>query len=119
MTAAEILGTTLGQENTCGAVTGRVPRGPFTFARISTDDLSGDILAYVGDGMFTDDPSRRSAAGPWRRLDLQTLCHVRSRTASSTTWRSAKATPLPFSPRPLKTYFRIRRVSPRDLMVNE
>jgi L-fucose isomerase-like protein len=56
MTAAEILGTTLGEENTCGAVAGRVPPGPFTYARISTDDLNGDIQAYMGDGLITDDP---------------------------------------------------------------
>ncbi len=74
MTAAEILGTTLGQENTCGAVTGRVPRGPFTFARISTDDVSGDILAYVGDGMFTDDPLRTFGSRAVAEIpDLQTL----------------------------------------------
>lgn len=74
MTAAEILGTTLGTENTCGAVTGRVPPGPFTFARLSTDDLNGEILSYVGDGMLTDDPlqtfgSRAVAEIP----DLQAL----------------------------------------------
>jgi L-fucose isomerase-like protein len=27
-----------------------------TFGRISTDDLTGTIKAYVGDGDFTDDP---------------------------------------------------------------
>ena len=40
---AEILGTTLGEENTYGAVAGRVPAGPVTFARISTDDVNGCI----------------------------------------------------------------------------
>ena len=35
---ADILGTTLGEENTYGAIAGRVPAGPMTFARISTDD---------------------------------------------------------------------------------
>jgi L-fucose isomerase-like protein len=53
---AEILATTLGNENTYGAVTGRVPAGPMTFARISTDDLNGMIHTYVGEGHFTDDP---------------------------------------------------------------
>jgi L-fucose isomerase-like protein len=74
MTAAEILATTLGQENTCGAVTGRVPAGPFTFARISTSDLSGEILAYVGDGMFTNDPLRTFGSRAVAEIpDLQTL----------------------------------------------
>jgi L-fucose isomerase-like protein len=27
-----------------------------TFGRVSTDDLSGKIRAYVGEGSFTDDP---------------------------------------------------------------
>jgi L-fucose isomerase-like protein len=53
---AEILGTTLGPENTYGAVAGRVPAGPVTYARISTDDLNGLITTYVGEGSMTDDP---------------------------------------------------------------
>jgi L-fucose isomerase-like protein len=53
---APILGTTLGEENTVGALMGRTPRGPLTYGRISTDDLTGTIRAYVGDGAFTDDP---------------------------------------------------------------
>jgi L-fucose isomerase-like protein len=53
---APILGTVLGEENTFGALEGRTPAGPVTFGRVSTDDTSGKIRAYVGDGMFTDDP---------------------------------------------------------------
>src|SRR5215471_556758 len=53
---APILGTVLGEENTVGALAGRTPAGPVTFARISTHDLSGKIRAYTGEGMFTDDP---------------------------------------------------------------
>ncbi len=30
--------------------------GPFTYFRISTDDLKGSIKAYLGEGNFTDDP---------------------------------------------------------------
>jgi len=52
---APILGTTLGEENTFGALEGRTRSGPLTFGRISTDDLSGRITAYVGEGEFTDD----------------------------------------------------------------
>ena len=39
---AEILGTVLGEENTYGAVAGRTPAGPVTFARISTDGSQWD-----------------------------------------------------------------------------
>jgi L-fucose isomerase-like protein len=56
MEYAHVLSTTLGAENTRGAISGRVPAGPLTFARISTDDQAGAILAYVGEGRFTDDP---------------------------------------------------------------
>jgi L-fucose isomerase-like protein len=53
---APILGTMLGEENTVGALEGRTPAGPMTFGRVSTDDFSGKIRAYFGDGHFTDDP---------------------------------------------------------------
>jgi L-fucose isomerase-like protein len=53
---APILGTTLGEERTWGTINGRTPAGPCTFARIGTDDGSGRIRAYVGEGRFTDDP---------------------------------------------------------------
>ncbi len=53
---APILGTTLGEENTFGAVSGRTPSGPVTFARVSTDDVNGCMRAYAGEGRFTDDP---------------------------------------------------------------
>jgi L-fucose isomerase-like protein len=53
---APILGTTLGEENTFGALEGRTPAGPVTFGRVSTDDLAGKITAYVGEGEFTNDP---------------------------------------------------------------
>jgi L-fucose isomerase-like protein len=56
MANAEILATTLGTENTYGTVAGRTPAGPFSFARITTDDRNGRIKAYVGDGEFVDDP---------------------------------------------------------------
>jgi len=53
---APILGSTLGDENTYGIVEGRTPAGPFSYARVTTDDRNGVIKAYVGDGMFVDDP---------------------------------------------------------------
>ena len=56
MTHADVLATMLGAENTYGAIAGRVPAGPMSFARISTDDRNGVIRTYVGDAMFTDDP---------------------------------------------------------------
>jgi L-fucose isomerase-like protein len=55
MATAPILGTTLGEQNTYGTVVGRTLAGPVTFGRVSTDDLTGKIVAYVGQGDFTDD----------------------------------------------------------------
>jgi L-fucose isomerase-like protein len=53
---APILGTTVGVENTYGALDGRTPASPLTFGRISTDDCKGVIKAYIGEGELTDDP---------------------------------------------------------------
>lgn len=53
---APILGTTLGEENAFGALEGRTLAGPVTFGRVSMDDLSGTITAYVGEGEFTSNP---------------------------------------------------------------
>jgi L-fucose isomerase-like protein len=53
---APILGTTLGEENTYGAMAGRAVAGPMTYARVSTDDTSGIIRAYTGEGELTNDP---------------------------------------------------------------
>ncbi len=56
MVYQDIIAKTVGAENAYGACVGRMSPGPATFARVSTDDLEGVILAYVGEGEFTDDP---------------------------------------------------------------
>jgi L-fucose isomerase-like protein len=56
MANADVLATTLGTESTYGTMEGRVPAGPMSYARLTTDDWNGVIRTYVGDGMFTDDP---------------------------------------------------------------
>jgi L-fucose isomerase-like protein len=52
---APILGSTLGVENTYGALEGRTPAGPLTFGRVTTADADGCIRAYVGEGELTND----------------------------------------------------------------
>jgi L-fucose isomerase-like protein len=52
----EIIAGTVGKENTYGTVVGRVKASPFTYLRVSTDDLNGKITAYIGEGKLTDDP---------------------------------------------------------------
>jgi L-fucose isomerase-like protein len=71
---APILGTTIGEENTYGAMAGRASAGPLTYARVSTDDVHGLIRTYSGEGQLTEDPletfgHRAVAHVP----DLQTL----------------------------------------------
>jgi L-fucose isomerase-like protein len=52
----EIIAGTVGKANTFGTVVGRVKAGPMSYARFSTDDLTGRIRGYVGEGQFTSDP---------------------------------------------------------------
>lgn len=52
----DIVGTVLGHEDTFGAIKGKVAPGPFSFFRISTNDVMGTIQSYVGEGEFTADP---------------------------------------------------------------
>ena len=56
ISTAPILGTTVGEENTYGALAGRTPASPLTYGRISTDDTKGIIKTYFGEGILTDDP---------------------------------------------------------------
>jgi len=51
-----IIAGTVGRDNTFGTVVGRMRADPFTYCRVSTDDFSGKINAYVGEGKLTDDP---------------------------------------------------------------
>jgi len=52
----EIIAGTVGKLNTFGTCVGRVKAGPMSYARFSTDDATGRIRGYVGEGRFTDDP---------------------------------------------------------------
>lgn len=53
----DVLGTTINKELCFGACKGRVAAGPFTYAKITTDDFSGKVKFYTGHGEFTDDPA--------------------------------------------------------------
>ena len=52
----QIIAGTVGKENTHGTLDGTVKAGAMSFARFSTDDRTGKIRGYVGEGRFTDDP---------------------------------------------------------------
>jgi L-fucose isomerase-like protein len=79
MATAPILGTSVGEENTYGALDGRTPAMPLTYGRISTDDAKGLIKAYVGEGELTDDPlhtfgNRAVAHVPGLQTLMQYVC---------------------------------------------
>jgi L-fucose isomerase-like protein len=52
----QIIAGTVGKENTFGTCVGLIRPEKMSFARFSTDDTSGKMRGYVGDGRFTDDP---------------------------------------------------------------
>jgi L-fucose isomerase-like protein len=52
----QIIAGTVGRDNTYGTCVGRVKSGAMSYARFSTDDLTGKIRGYVGEGEFTNDP---------------------------------------------------------------
>ena len=56
MDIQEIIAGSVGAENTCGTIVGRLRSGPFTFCRVDTFDPAGEIRAYVGEGNLTNDP---------------------------------------------------------------
>jgi L-fucose isomerase-like protein len=71
-----IIAGTVGKENTYGTCVGIVKPGPMTFARFSTDDQSGRMRGYVGDGAFTDDPLETfGGAGVVEIPKMQQLLH--------------------------------------------
>jgi L-fucose isomerase-like protein len=50
-----IIAGTVGKENTYGTIVGRLKAVPITYCRVATDDLNGDVAAYLGEGELTDD----------------------------------------------------------------
>jgi L-fucose isomerase-like protein len=52
----QIIAGTMGKDNTFGTLDGTVKAGKMSFARFSTDDFTGKITGYVGEGAFTNDP---------------------------------------------------------------
>jgi L-fucose isomerase-like protein len=72
----EIIAGTVGKENTFGTINGRVKDDAFTYLRVSTDDVSGRIVAYVGEGKMTNDPLKTFGGyGVAEVPELQKLLH--------------------------------------------
>ncbi len=74
----QIIAGTVGKENTFGTIVGRVRAAPFTYCRVSTNDLTGKISAYLGEGELTNDPLKTFGGfGVVRVPNLQKLlCHI-------------------------------------------
>jgi len=51
----EIIAGSVGKDNAFGTIVGRVAPGPFSYCRVSTDDINGVVTSYLGQGRFTDD----------------------------------------------------------------
>ena len=76
ISTAPIIGTSVGTENTYGALDGRTPAMPLTYGRISTDDCKGNIRAYVGEGELTNDVLNTFGNRAVAQInDLQGLMH--------------------------------------------
>jgi len=72
----EIIAGTVGKENTFGTCVGLIKPEKMSFARFSTDDTSGKMRGYVGEGRFTDDPLNTfGGAGVVEIPHLQRLLH--------------------------------------------
>ncbi len=72
----EIIAGDVGKENTYGTIVGRVKPADVTYCRVSTDDLTGNICAYLGEARITDDPVETFGGyGVIQVPDFQKLLH--------------------------------------------
>lgn len=71
MSYAEILGSTLGNENTYGAIKGQLKSGKITFARLTTDDVNGKIKGLLAEGNVVND--NLEVVGSWGAVELPGL----------------------------------------------
>lgn len=72
----EIIAGTVGKENTYGTCVGLIRPERMSFARFSTDDASGKMRGYLGEGRFTDDPLNTfGGAGVVEIPKMQRLLH--------------------------------------------
>jgi len=55
MYISEIIADNIGKEKAYGTIYGRIKKSPFTFLRLTTDDLTGKIKGYTGEGNLTED----------------------------------------------------------------
>jgi L-fucose isomerase-like protein len=67
----DILAGALGKENSWGIVAGEFAPGPYTFCRLSSNDFSGTLSGYLGEGAVTKD--RPSTFGGYGVMEIKGL----------------------------------------------
>lgn len=73
----EIIAEAVGRENSWGTCAGVLGEGPVTFARLSTNDMLGEVCGYVGEGEITEeDPKSFGGIGVLAVPDLQDLLRL-------------------------------------------
>ena len=71
-----IIAGTVGKENTYGTIVGKIKPTKTTYCRVSTDDLNGQIRAYVGEGEIIDETLETFGGyGVMKVPQLQALLH--------------------------------------------
>lgn len=75
----DVLATTLGADKCFGACKAQVAAGPFTFAKMTTDDMAGKLKMYVGTGEFKDEEVKTKGGVALCEIDglqrlMQYLC---------------------------------------------
>ncbi len=71
ITYHDILAGALGQDSSWGVVAGELLPGPYTFCRVSSDDYSGSLSVYVGEGTMTTD--KPASFGGYGVIEIQQL----------------------------------------------
>jgi len=83
-----IIAGTVGRENTFGTVVGRIKPTKITFCRVSTDDMTGTIRAYLGEAIPL---IPLAAMGLSRSRGSKDYCTISVSMAMSITWPSTLA----------------------------
>jgi L-fucose isomerase-like protein len=71
ITFHDILSGALGKDKSWGIIAGELSPGPYTFCRISSDDYSGSLTSYIGEGTMTND--KPSSFGGYGVIEIQRL----------------------------------------------
>lgn len=58
MSIADVIANSVGKQNAYGACAGKIKSGPITFFRLTSDDTSGGLKAYVGEGEILEEDAK-------------------------------------------------------------